>query len=81
MWKRLNAGEPTTWQLKPIQRPLINRLHLKRYNEPPCEFVHEKLGGCTVLNLYESTRVHRRGIDLDLAALRIHTIDTFRIEK
>jgi hypothetical protein len=25
--------------------------------------------------------VHRRGIDLDLAVLRIHTIDTFRTEK
>jgi predicted SnoaL-like aldol condensation-catalyzing enzyme len=25
--------------------------------------------------------VHRRGIDLDLAVLRIHTIDIFRIEK
>jgi hypothetical protein len=25
--------------------------------------------------------VHRRGIDLDLAVLRIQTIDTFRIEK
>jgi hypothetical protein len=38
------------------------------------------LGGCTVLNLYESTWVHRRGIDLDLAVLRIHTIETFRTE-
>jgi hypothetical protein len=25
--------------------------------------------------------VHRRGIDLDLAILRIHTIDIFRTEK
>jgi hypothetical protein len=25
--------------------------------------------------------VHRRGIDLDLAVLRIHTINTFRTEK
>jgi hypothetical protein len=25
--------------------------------------------------------VHRRGIDLDLTILRIHTIDTFRTEK
>jgi len=25
--------------------------------------------------------VHRRGIDLDLAVLRIHTIDIFRTEK
>ena len=25
--------------------------------------------------------MHRRGIDLDLAVLHIHTIDTFRIEK
>jgi hypothetical protein len=39
------------------------------------------LGGCTVLNLYESTWVHMGGIDLDLAVLRIHTIDTFRTEK
>jgi len=39
------------------------------------------LTGCTVLNLYESTWVHKRGIDLDLAILRIHTIDTFRTEK
>jgi hypothetical protein len=39
------------------------------------------LGGCTVLNLYESTWVHRRGIDLDLAVLHIHTINTFRTEK
>ena len=26
-------------------------------------------------------QVHKRGIDLDLAVLRIHTIDTFRTEK
>ena len=25
--------------------------------------------------------MHRRGIDLDLAVLRIHTINTFRTEK
>jgi hypothetical protein len=39
------------------------------------------LGGCTVLNLYESTWVHKRGIDLDLAILRIHTIDTLELKK
>ena len=39
------------------------------------------LGACTVLNLYESTWVHKRVIILDLAVLRIHTINTFRIEK
>jgi hypothetical protein len=39
------------------------------------------LGGCTVLNLYGSTWVHRRGIDLDLAVLCIHTIDIFRTKK
>ena len=38
-------------------------------------------GGCSVLNMYESTWVHRRGFDLDLAVLRIHTINTFRTEK
>jgi hypothetical protein len=39
------------------------------------------LVGCTVLNLYESTCVHKRNIDLDLAVLRIHTINTFRTQK
>ena len=38
-------------------------------------------GGCSVLNMYKSTWVRRRGFDLDLAVLRIHTINTFRIEK
>jgi hypothetical protein len=39
------------------------------------------LGGCIVLNLYGSTWVHMRGIDLDLPVLHIHTIDIFRTEK
>jgi hypothetical protein len=39
------------------------------------------LKGCTILNLYESTWVHMRGIDLDLAVLHIYTIKTFRTGK
>jgi hypothetical protein len=36
--------------------------------------------GCTVLNMYEYTWVHRRGINLNTTVLRIHTINTFRTE-
>jgi hypothetical protein len=38
------------------------------------------LGGCIVLNIYEYTWVHRRGINLNTAVLRIHAINTFRTE-
>ena len=34
----------------------------------------ERLGGCIVLNMYEYTWVHGRGIDLDLAVLSIHMV-------
>jgi hypothetical protein len=37
-------------------------------------------GGCTVLNMYEYTWVRRRGINLNTAVLRIHTINTSRTE-
>jgi hypothetical protein len=40
----------------------------------------DTLGGCTVLNMYEYTWVHRRGINLNTGVLRIHTINTFRVE-
>ena len=39
------------------------------------------LGGCTVLNMYTYTWVHIRGINLNIAVLRLHTINTFKIEK
>jgi len=38
------------------------------------------LGGCTVLNMYEYTWVHRRDINLNTGVLCIHTINTFRTE-
>ena len=38
------------------------------------------LEGCSVLNMYEYTWVHRRGIDLNTAVLHIHTTNTFRTE-
>jgi hypothetical protein len=41
----------------------------------------QTLGGCTVLNMYEYTWVHRRGINLSIVVLHIHTLNTFRTEK
>ena len=43
-------------------------------------YFNKYLGGCIVLNMYEYTGVHKRGIDLNIAVLRIHTINTFRVE-
>ena len=42
------------------------------------KWVSSRLGGCTVLNMYEYTWVHRRDINLNIAVLRINTINTFK---
>ena len=68
-WHSNQWTERTGWWLQ------MNQLSLKNY------MLKFKLGGCTVLNMYEYTWVHRRGIKLNIAVLRIHTINTFRTEK
>ena len=45
------------------------------------EPLHPRYLGWMILSeCHESPAVHRRGIDLNIAVLRIHTINTFRIE-